>query len=281
MELAQLRTAFDSKARAWDDYTRTPIGRLRQELTLRYLSRHLPEPARAATVLDAGGGTGDLAIALARRGFRVHLLDFARSMLDVARSRARKSDPIEYHHLPVEDVDRRFTPGAFDLIVCHTLLEYVPDPGLIIHRLAALLKPGGLLSLEHVNRHADALQLALARSQFGEARLALDGETTPADVFDAPRHIFDREQVLALLRPAMLEPIAEYGVSIFADCLNDSRWQTDETVYADLVALEEAAASREPHRSIARYGLVIARTRARSTPTGAPRPASGRREFWI
>jgi len=282
MEPAQLRNAFDSKAQAWDDYMHTPIGRLREELTLRLLGRHLPEPTRSTSVLDAGGGTGGLALALARRGYHVHLLDFAKSMLDVARSRARRSDLLEYHAIPVEEVDQRFAPESFDVIVCHTLIEYVPNPDSLLRRLAALLKPGGLFSLEYVNRHAEALRLALVRAQLREARAALDGAPSQADLFGVPRRAFDREEAQSMLRAAALDPIAEYGVRIFADYLSDAGWQADESIYAELASLEEAAAAQEPYRSIARYGLNLARARSRTTSLSRTTgPAGARRDFWI
>ncbi len=282
MDADDLRKAFDSKAQAWDDYTRTPMGRLREELTLRYLSRHLPDPARAPLVLDAGGGTGGLAIALARRGFRVHLLDAAPAMLDIARSRARPGDPIEYHAAPVEAVDRLFSPASFDVVVCHTLVEYVHDPAVTIRQLCHVLKTGGLLSLEYVNRHADALRIALTKAQFSEARRAFDGATSQADLFGVPRRTFSQDETRAMLGAAGIEPIAEYGVRIFADYLADGQWQTDETAYADLVALEEAASARDPYRSIARYGLVVGRNRRKWTPpVSAPASGSGRRELWL
>ena len=282
MELDPLRNAFDTKAQAWDDYTRTPIGRLREELTLRYLSLHLPDASRAPIVLDAGGGTGGLAIALARRGFRVHLVDLAPAMLDVARSRARQDDPIEYHCASIEDADRLFAPGSFDLVVCHTLIEYVPNPDLAIRPLAHLLKPGGTFSLEYVNRHADVLRLALVRAHLSDARAALDGGTSQADLFGVPRRTFDRDEARSILRAAGVEPIAEYGVRVFADYIVDARWQTDAAAYADLVALEDLCAAREPYRSIARYGLIIGKTKlSPALPTSAPNTGSGRREFWI
>lgn len=255
MDPDQLRYAFDAKAQAWDDYTRTPIGRLREELTLRYLNRHLPVPP--PVVLDAGGGTGGLAIALARRGCRVHLLDLAPAMLDIARSRAHADDPIECHCASVDDVDRLFEPDSFDLVVCHTLIEYVPSPQTTLHRLARLLKPGGVFSLEYVNRHADVLRLALVKTQLGDACAALDSAVSQADLFGVPRRTFDQDEARPMLRAAAIGLVAEYGVRVFADYLADTRWQMDDAAYADLVALEEAAAPREPYRLIARYGLMI------------------------
>ena len=37
------QAAFDAKAQQWDVYSRAPLGRLRCDLTLHYLGRHLQD----------------------------------------------------------------------------------------------------------------------------------------------------------------------------------------------------------------------------------------------
>ena len=86
----QLREAFEAKAAAWDAYTETPPGRLREKLNWRYLVAHLPPADQAPRVLDAGAGTGGLGVRLAQRGHRVTLLDLADEMLELARKRAER-----------------------------------------------------------------------------------------------------------------------------------------------------------------------------------------------
>ena len=94
----------------------------------------------SGSVLDAGCGTGRVAVELARRGYDVVGVDSDASMLEVARQ----------HDLPwVEadlaslDLDR-----AFDLIVCAGNVMVFLAPGTeaqVVQRLAAHLAPGGLL----------------------------------------------------------------------------------------------------------------------------------------
>ncbi|GAA2933441.1 hypothetical protein GCM10020221_31470 [Streptomyces thioluteus] len=50
-----------------------------------------------------------------------------------------------------------FTPGAFDIVLCHGVLMHVEEPDPLLAGLARVLAPGGLLSL--VVRNADALAL--------------------------------------------------------------------------------------------------------------------------
>ena len=49
--LHQSLATFDAKAEAWEDYTATPLGRLRQKLTLGYLAQHLESLSRNLKVL--------------------------------------------------------------------------------------------------------------------------------------------------------------------------------------------------------------------------------------
>ena len=119
--------AFDAKAKAWDDYTNTPLGRLRQELTMFHLTQHLDSPFRSLNVLDVGGGTGSYILPLAKLGHQVWLLDFSAQMLATARQKAGQLDPslierIDFCHASAQDIPDLFSPDHFDLILCHTLL---------------------------------------------------------------------------------------------------------------------------------------------------------------
>lgn len=92
----RLETYFDRTARrAWEDLTsgakvsgiRATVraGRERMRATL---LDWLPHDLRRTTVLDAGCGTGALAVAAARRGAEVTAIDVAAGLVDVGRERA-------------------------------------------------------------------------------------------------------------------------------------------------------------------------------------------------
>lgn len=258
----ELREAFEAKAAAWDAYTATPAGRLREELNWRYLVRHLPPASQVPRVLDAGGGTGGLAVRLAQRGYRVHLLDIADEMLRLALEKARAAgveDRVRIRHARVENLAQHFGPETFDAVVCHTLLEYVPAPQSVVSDLAEVLQSGGIFSLVFVNRYADAMRLALAKRDLIAAREALTATSSPADLFGVPRRTFDADMIREMLVTAGVETTAQYGVRIFADYLTNSTWQDDPAAFDALLALETAAAHRFPYRLIGRYGQTIGR----------------------
>ena len=133
------------------------------------------------SVLDAGCGTGRVAIELARRGLDVLGVDADPGMLSVARSKAPQIEWVlaDLSGLELFESDG---PGAdparrrrFDCAVMagNVMIFVVPGTeGAILERLAAHLHPGGVLvagfqlipgrlSLEHYDALADAAGLTL------------------------------------------------------------------------------------------------------------------------
>ena len=99
-----------------------------------------------ATVLDAGCGTGRVAVRLAELGHRVVGVDLDASMLDEARA----ADPdLVWLHADLAALDPAEVPeGAFDLVVAAGNLFPLLTPGThdaVVAALAARLRPGGLL----------------------------------------------------------------------------------------------------------------------------------------
>jgi SAM-dependent methyltransferase len=95
-----------------------------------------------ARVLDAGCGTGRVAVELARRGFAVAGVDSDPSMLDVARERAPE---LPWH---LQDLAGLALPERFDLAVAAGNVVVFLAEGTeqqVLDRLAAHLVPGGLL----------------------------------------------------------------------------------------------------------------------------------------
>jgi magnesium-protoporphyrin O-methyltransferase len=84
------RTAADAWARLTSD---APLGRVRasvragRERMRQILSTWLPDDLRGARVLDAGCGTGQLALELARRGAHVIAVDLSPTLVQLARER--------------------------------------------------------------------------------------------------------------------------------------------------------------------------------------------------
>ncbi len=94
-----------------------------------------------STVLDAGCGTGRVAIELARRGHVVAGVDSDASMLDVAQ----RSTKVAWSLADLAALD---LPERFDVVVAAGNVMVFLAPGSepdVVRRLAGHLRPGGLL----------------------------------------------------------------------------------------------------------------------------------------
>lgn len=130
-----LETYFDRTARrAWEDLTSdAKVSGIRatvragRERMRELLLDWLPQDLRRTRLLDAGCGTGALAVAAARRGAQVTAIDVAGGLIDVARDRA----PSFLGHGEIawavgDMLDPAF--GAFDHVVAmDSLIHYTLD----------------------------------------------------------------------------------------------------------------------------------------------------------
>lgn len=255
--MTDIREAFNNKAHEWEAYTQTAPGRLREELNWQYLLPHLPETA--AHIVDVGSGTGGLALRLAQHGHQVHLLDLSEEMLEIAHHKAlalNLENNLQFTCTAVED----WRPNMlFDVVVCHTLLEYVADVPAIFSRLVGWMQEGGLLSVVFVNQYAEPLTLALGKGKLPEAAASLNFPSSAADLFGVPRQLFTSQHLQDISRSLPLKPVASYGVRVIADYLGDQGWKEDEGRFAEVLQLEMALARRFPYRYMGRYGQVIYR----------------------
>ena len=128
----RLETYFDKTARkAWEDLTsdapvsgiRATVRAGRDEMRALLLST-LPSDMHGMRLLDAGCGTGALAIAAAQRGADVVAIDVSQGLIDVAQKRAPKNISIEWC---VGDM-RSHNLGIFDhVIAMDSLIHYDED----------------------------------------------------------------------------------------------------------------------------------------------------------
>ena len=102
-------------------------------------------------VVDAGCGAGTLSFEAARIAAYVDGIDGAERMIDLARAGAdeRGITNVSFQVALFETLSDR--AGRYDLALCSSVLEYLPDLAIEIARLAALLRPGGRLILSLPN----------------------------------------------------------------------------------------------------------------------------------
>lgn len=230
-------------------------------------------PAAPATVVDAGGGTGQLAVALAGHGYRVTVVDTSAAMLATCAQRAADegggvAERVATVQGDAADLPRLLGEDSLDAVVCHDLLTRVEDQAALLASLAGVLAEGGVLSLGFANRdwlalragrrgdHTGALRLVEGRGSGGLLPRPPEGGSEAVTLTEAEQQ----------LDKAGLALVAAYGVGVFAEAGDDD---LDPAERQRLVELERLVAGREPYRSSARTLHLIARRRVfRSDLTG-------------
>ncbi len=218
---------------------------------------------RPLEVLDLGGGTGGVAVALGEAGHRVTVVDPSPDALAALTRRARESG-IEGLVTGVQgdgDSLAQVLDGrVVDLACCHGTLEFVDDPETTLRAVAAALTPGGVLSLLVSGRLAVVFAKALA-GEFDQARSALqhpNGRWGPTDPL--PRR-FDPDEVEALLARTGFTVEQSRGIDVLRHLvpapLVDS--ESDRAAVAELDELLVEVAGRELLRTLGHGLHVVAR----------------------
>ena len=238
----------------------------RSSLVWDVLARVIAERAAATgrtalDIVDVGAGTGGFAVSLAGRGHRVTVVDPSPDALAAARWRAAEAGVTltevqgEATDLPAllgqpAAGDRTDLVHGADLVICHSVLEYVDSPPAALAAVARVLRPGGTVSVVAANSVAAVLQRALA-GKYAEARALLPGAPAageaPGSAATARR--FTLPELTALIEGAGLRPGDAHGIRVFASLLPGAA--ADPAAAEALRELEEAAASCPPLRDIA------------------------------
>jgi S-adenosylmethionine-dependent methyltransferase len=231
------------------------VSRLGFELLLGQVLDALPAPP--ATVVDAGGGTGQLAVALAGRGYRVTVVDTSAAMLATCAQRAADAggevgERVTTVQGDAADLPDLLGPTSQEAAVCHDLVTRVDDPAALLASLAGVLAEGGVLSLGFANRDWLALRAGRRGEHAAALRLVAGGGTGGPE----PGEAMTLAEAEAELGKAGFELVAASGVGVFADAGDDDLGHGE---LAALVELERLVAGREPYRSSARTLHLVAR----------------------
>ena len=153
---------FGTTAQTYDDWFRTPLGRVCDNLEKHALSRALPTPKSGDRLLDAGCGTGHFSAFFAERGFEVTGADVSPEMIEIAR---QKTIPKATFQL-ADITALPFKDESFDVVTAITVLEFIPEREKALQEMIRVLRVGGTLIIAVLN---EASPLAYLRRWKGSA----------------------------------------------------------------------------------------------------------------
>ena len=252
---------FRTGAAKYAAYLETPEGRLRLDLAFANLQDFLPQASRSLHALDLGGGTGAIAVRLARLGLHVTLLDASLPMLDFAKRAAREAgvtERIALKHGDATQFASLFHAELFDVILCHNILEYVDDPCAFLRSAArALRDSSSIISVVVRNQAGEVLKAAIQDGDLAATERNLTAEWGHESLYGGRVRLFTAESLRAMLLESSLSVTAQLGVRVLADYLPPQ--VSRGTEYERILELEHKLGSRPEFAAVARYTQCLAR----------------------
>lgn len=156
-----------------------------------------------ARILDIGCGGGILAEAMAKKGAQVSAIDLSPTVITAAKEHLATT-PLHVDYRLISSHDCVQNHEQYDHISCMEMLEHVPNPGLILRDIEAMLRPGGYAFLSTLNRNLKSLLTA----KFAAEYLV---KLVPKGTHD-PEWFIKPEELAAMAKHAGLRPVAFSGM---------------------------------------------------------------------
>lgn len=147
-----------------------------------------------------------------------------------------------------------FEDNAFDVIICHNVLEYIDDKKAIINELHRVLKPGGTLSIAKHNRAGRVMQMAVLLDDMEKAHDLLDGKDSAASKFGAIRYYED--EMVTQWNPG-LKLVECYGIRTFWDLQQNQEKHNLEEWQEKMMQLEMRVSQIDEYRNIAFFHHLL------------------------
>lgn len=243
----------------WQEENTTPWGRLRYHSAWRNITKHLED--RTLRVLDIGGGDGMDAIHFASLGHSVTLTDCSPTMLSEARKSAEKqgiAERLALYQTGPEAIPDLFQDQRFDLILCHMMIEFVPDARSLLRKACKLLATKGLLSVLDTNRYSDVYMQAFQKNSLSGARNAVGAKEYYHPWVNRLTPRFTADELIEQLDQCGCSLAAHYGVlNVCAYLPNAPKF--NPKYYGELEELEYRLTDTYPYYLLARFFQLIVR----------------------
>ena len=175
------------------------------------LTRRLSlDPARLE-VLDVGCGGGILSEEFARLGCRVSGIDPSGPSLEAARRHAIQQG-LKIHYRVAAGESIPFDDSSFDILICCDVLEHVDDLEKVLFEVARVLRTGGLLFYDTINRTEESRKANIFAAQdfpltsfFPRSTHVWEKFITPQELLSIFRDVGLESQEMTGLRSALTD----------------------------------------------------------------------------
>ena len=256
--------SFDAIA---DHFEKKVYGGLKGEIRLAVLRRDIFDYVDKASqtlgrplrILDVGAGLAQIAIELAAQGHQLVINDISTNMLDKAKVNAEHAqalDNIRWYVCPYQQLDDHFSADkieAFDLILCHALLEWLAEPAAVMDFFNRHLSATGALSLCFYNPASfDYRNLIMGNFNL------LDNTDYKADNKKSltPNHPVAKQEVESWLENHHYQVIVSSGLRVFHDYAPLKRGGHNDP--DAVIRMELRYSQQEPYKWLGRYLHILA-----------------------
>jgi 2-polyprenyl-3-methyl-5-hydroxy-6-metoxy-1,4-benzoquinol methylase len=147
---------FTSHAQIWEARYQSRTYQQRRDLVLQSVkdeSNRLSRKPEEIDVLDFGCGSGVLLRELLELGVRAVGVDSSKAMIEKAHAQlGRQTKHARLEWLRSSSGDGEYQARSYDIVICTSVLEFVPDLELVLSRLCSVVRSGGILLVSVPNR---------------------------------------------------------------------------------------------------------------------------------
>jgi len=226
----------------WEDF---------EQILQTFSTNHFP-----LSILDAGGGVGQLSQKLASRGHHVTLCDMSSEMLKLAEVEIEKkslAEQFECVHRSIQDLSIDHF-GEKDFIIFHAVMEWLSDPEAVLKKLLTFVRKGGVISVMFYNLNGLILKNAIC----GNIPHIINGMPYKKRFKLQPKKGLEPKVVYQWIEDNGFIIEGRSGIRSFSDYIGNCK-NMGEYSHEDLFMLERKYCRQEPFLSLGRYIHVWAR----------------------
>lgn len=245
---ANVAEAFSRKAAVYDAFgqNHANLARMRRKF-YDHVTRVMPS---GGCLLEINAGTGQDAVELARRGYRVHATDFAPGMLAQIEDKIARHDlggrltmqPLSFTEL------ERVTGGPFDGLYSNSGgLNCTADLTAVTRRLPDVLRPGARVTWVVMPRICPwELAITPKDPRVGTRRLRRGGILAHVEGVRFMTYYYSAAAVQRAFGPRF-RPVAQQGLSVFTPPADNKTFAVNHPrLYRSLARLDDLLSIRWP-----------------------------------